>query len=246
MGTPALRLSDVGVTLGEPATEVLRAVDLDVADGEVLAVVGRSGVGKSTLLSVMAGLVSPTCGSVTGSVDGRPTRTATVFQEASLFPWLDVLDNVAFSLQLASHPHRIRSRRERRERARAVLETLDIADLGERRTDELSGGQQQRVAIARAITADPDLLLMDEPFSALDIATRSALQEWLVGHRSALARSVVLVTHDLAEALFVGDRIALLGGPDRTMTVWTSDVTERHQTTSSSVRSEIEGRIASA
>lgn len=243
MGTPALRLTGVSVRLGDPAVEVLSGIDLTVDDGEVLAVVGRSGVGKSTLLAVMAGLLEPAVGTVVGEVAGRRARTASVFQDASLYPWLDVVDNVAFSLRLASHPGRIRSRRLRRARALEVLESLDIAEFARRRPDELSGGQQQRVAIARAIAADPDILLMDEPFSALDVATRGSLQEWLVEHRGALARSVVLVTHDLAEALFVGDRIALLGGRAGEVTMWSSDVTERHETVSSTVRNEIEGRI---
>lgn len=246
MGTPALRLTGVSVSLGDPSVEVLSGVDLDVVDGEVLAVVGRSGAGKSTLLAVMAGLLVPSSGTVSSDLAGRRARTATVFQDASLYPWLDVLDNVAFSLQLSTHPNRLRSRKERRARALEILETLDIAEFARRKPRELSGGQQQRVAIARAIAADPDILLMDEPFSALDVATRSSLQEWLVEHRAALARSVVLVTHDLSEALFVGDRIALLAGTTGEVNVWTSDVVERHETSASTVRSEIEGRIASS
>lgn len=246
MGTPALRLTGVAVALGDPPVEVLSGVDLDVVDGEVLAVVGRSGVGKSTLLAVMAGLIAPSAGEVASDISGRRARTATVFQDASLYPWLDVLDNVAFSLRLANHPGRLGSRKARRAKALEILESLDISEFATRRPSELSGGQQQRVAIARAIAADPDVLLMDEPFSALDVATRSSLQEWLVEHRTALARSVVLVTHDLAEALFVGDRIALLAGASGEVNVWTSDVQERHEAFASTVRTEIEGRIASS
>jgi sulfate transport system ATP-binding protein/sulfonate transport system ATP-binding protein len=246
MGTPAFRLSDVTVTLGSPGNDVLRRVSLEVLQGEILAVVGRSGAGKSTLLNLLAGLLEP----VSGSVDwpahpGVRPRTATVFQDANLFPWLDIVDNVALSHRFGSHPHRLPSRRARRAAALSVLEALDIADLAHRRPHQLSGGQQQRVAIARAVAARPEVLLMDEPFSALDVATRSSLQEWLVGHRRSLAGTAVIVTHDLAEALLVADRIALLTGTEGELRVWTSDVSTRQEAGRSSVRSEIETTLAS-
>ncbi len=243
MGTAALRLTDVSVTLGDPAREILRGVDLAVSPGEVLAVVGRSGVGKSTLLSVMAGLIRPDSGLVRSELGDGVVRTATVFQQPHLFPWLDVADNVAFPLRLKDHPRAGTRRRHRRQRAHEILEALDIAHLGTRRAAGLSGGEQQRVAIARAVAAEPDVLLLDEPFSALDVATRSSLQEWLVGHRSALGSSVVIVTHDLAEALFVGDRVALLQHGRGGVECWASDVRGRHDMVVSTVRPLIESRL---
>ncbi len=252
---PAIRLSDISVTLGDETTgrtTVLRDISLDLGHDEVLAIVGRSGVGKSTLLRVLAGLVETSAGTVEHHRVHGPHRSAMVFQDALLLPWLNVVDNVAFSLQLTSHPGRLRRRRDRRRHARSVLERLDIGHLAERYASQLSGGQQQRVAIARAVAAEPDVLLLDEPFSALDIATRSSLQQWVLDHRDSLASAIVLVTHDLAEALFVADRIALLHHSDdrdhrdqtASIAFWASDVEDRHHLASSAVRSEIEHAMA--
>jgi sulfate transport system ATP-binding protein len=242
---PAIQLTEISVTLGDERTgyiPVLSDISLDVGHDEVLAIVGRSGVGKSTLLRVLAGLIDVSSGTVEHHHVHGPYRSAMVFQDALLLPWLNVVDNVAFSLQLASHPQRSRRRRERRGLALEVLERLDISDLAERYPSQLSGGQQQRVAIARAVTARPAVLLLDEPFSALDVVTRSSLQQWIVDHRESLASAIVLVTHDLTEALFVADRIALLSDSptSASMPIWTSDVHNRQQLASSTVRSEIE------
>lgn len=246
--TPAIRLEDVSVSVGHDRTTVLSGVTLDVGRHEVLAIVGRSGAGKSTLLKVLAGITDISGGTIVHDSAVGPQRTALVFQEPLLLPWLTAVDNVAFSMRLRSHPHRSRRRAERRARAMEVLERLGMADLADRYPSELSGGQQQRVAIARAVSAQPDVLLLDEPFSALDLATRTSLQDWIVDHRESLASSIVLVTHDLAEALYVADRIALItaagdsikpGGAEH-VPVWTSDVEDRWQLQSSAVRSEME------
>lgn len=243
--TPAIRLDRVSVALGHDRTEVLSNVTLDVGAREVLAIVGRSGTGKSTLLKVLAGITDISGGSIEHSTDAGPQRTALVFQEPLLLPWLTVADNVAFSLRLASHPQRTRRRAERHARAIEVLERLDISELTDRYPSELSGGQQQRVSIARAVAARPDILLLDEPFSALDLATRTSLQDWIVDHRESLAPTIVLVTHDLSEALYVADRIALLSDDSDTSTipVWSSDVQDRWQIEASAVRTEIEAHF---
>lgn len=244
MGTSALRVTDLSVRLGHPPIEILREVSVDIIEGETLAIVGRSGSGKSTLVSVLSGLLAPAGGAIERS-PGRAgeLRTATVFQDASLFPWLRAVDNVALSLRLRSHPTRLRSRGARRERARSIMGLLGIDELADRRVQELSGGQQQRVAIARAVAAEPDVLLLDEPFSALDVGTRTTLQEWLIEHRHELAPTVVLVTHDLSEALYVADRIALISDEPGPLRIWTSDVDHRAEVAESAVRAEIERGI---
>jgi sulfonate transport system ATP-binding protein len=242
---PAVRLDDVSVAVGHDRTVVLSNVTLDVRTDEVLAIVGRSGAGKSTLLKALAGIAEVVAGTLEYSTTDGAQRTALVFQEPLLMPWLTAVENVAFSLRLRSHPQRLRRRIARRQVALEVLERLDIAHLAGRYPSELSGGQQQRVSIARAVAARPDVLLLDEPFSALDLATRTSLQDWIVEHRASLAPTIVLVTHDLAEALYVADRIALLSpdGDATTIPMWTSDVADRWQLADSSVRTEIESHF---
>jgi ABC-type nitrate/sulfonate/bicarbonate transport system ATPase subunit len=247
MGTSAFRIDNLTVSLGTPPTEILRGVSIDVVQGETLALVGKSGSGKSTLVNVLSGLIEPTNGTIESAVGRFGTlRTATVFQTANLFPWLSAIDNVALSLRLKNHPTRERKKSQRRVRALEIMKVLGIEEFADRRADELSGGQQQRVSIARAVAADPDVLLLDEPFSALDVATRASLQEWLVEHRKDLAPTVLLVTHDLSEALYVADRIALMSADPGALKVWSSDVRGRHEVTNSSVRAEIEERFFSA
>lgn len=247
MSEVAIRLVDVSIELGVERQRVLNGVNLDIRHGEVLAVVGRSGVGKSTLLRVVSGLIDVADGSIEYPDPVGSLRTALVFQDHRLMPWLSAVDNVAFPLRLRSHPDRIRSKKERRRIALELLEHLDIADLADRFPSELSGGQRQRVSIARAVAARPKVLLFDEPFSALDVATRSSLQDWIVSHRDRLAPTIVLVTHDLTEALYVADRIALLSHANddgRTeVPVWRSDVADRDRIADSNVLVEIESHL---
>ena len=248
MGTSAaFRLENVSICLGSPGVEILRAISVDVLNGETLALVGKSGSGKSTLVGAMSGLIQPSDGFI-HRAQGQygALRTSTVFQDAHLFPWLNAVDNVALSLRLRNHPSRMTKKSQRRARAGEIMDILGIAEFAHRRPHELSGGQQQRVAIARAVAAEPDVLLLDEPFSALDVATRASLQEWLVEHRRDLASTVVLVTHDLSEALYVADRIALLSSNKGALDVWSSDVRNRDQVTHSSVRKEIEQKFFAA
>lgn len=247
MTESAITLRDVSVDLGPDRSRILDSVNLDVVAGEVLALVGRSGVGKSTLLKVLAGLVGISSGSVEYPDSIGPLRTALVFQDHRLMPWLTAVDNVSFPMRLRSHPERTTSKKERRRMSMEILERLDIAELADRYPSELSGGQRQRVSIARAVAARPKILLLDEPFSALDVFTRTSLQDWIVSHRESLARTIILVTHDLGEALYVADRIALLSRPAhdaRTeVPVWSSDVADRTGISESSVLSEIETQM---
>ncbi|MFF3861858.1 ABC transporter ATP-binding protein [Streptomyces sp. NPDC002209] len=203
----ALRLDRV--RLGRPGgPAVLDGLDLDIRPGEVLAVVGPSGCGKSTLLRTLAGLLPPLAGTVTQ--DGTPiTRPgadrALVFQDDALLPWRTVRGNVELPLAVRRVP-----RAERRRTAGDWLARAGLAEHAHKLPHQLSGGQRQRVQLARALAAHPRTVLMDEPFGALDAQTRAGMQDLLVGVLAGTGATVVFVTHDVDEALFVGDRVALL------------------------------------
>ncbi len=176
-------------------------VDLTVGVGEFVCLVGASGCGKSTLLNLIAGLDSPTSGTVEVP-GGRPTL---LFQEAALLPWQTAAGNVELALRLRGV-----AKRERRTRATELLELVHLGGMGERRPHELSGGMRQRVALARALAQEPDILLMDEPFGALDAMTRDLLHDELERIWAETAKTIVFVTHNVREAARLGDRIVLL------------------------------------
>ncbi|MFE1113996.1 ABC transporter ATP-binding protein [Streptomyces rochei] len=203
------RLALRGVALGRPGAPVLDGVDLDVSPGEILTVVGSSGCGKSTLLRTLAGLLPPLRGEITQ--DGRPltapsAERALVFQEDALLPWRTLGANVELPLAIKGL-----SRAERRARAEAWLGRVGLAEHTRRLPHRVSGGQRQRAQLARALAAGPRAALMDEPFGALDAQTRAGMQDLLVDVLRGTGATVVFVTHDVDEALFLGDRVALLG-----------------------------------
>lgn len=201
--TPLIRFVGVGKTYPRSAGPVLDDINLDIRAGELVALVGPSGCGKSTLLNVLAGLTTVSEGTV--QLSQPDLRSAYVFQRPRLLPWRSVRANVEFGLEQAGH-----DRAERRRRAQAALELVHLGEHGDKYPHELSGGMQQRAALARGLALDPQLLLLDEPFGALDALTRTYLQEEL---RTIVRRSsttALLVTHDIDEALLLADRVVVM------------------------------------
>jgi NitT/TauT family transport system ATP-binding protein len=203
-----------GLTRVYGSHEAIRDVSLSVADGELVTIVGPSGCGKSTLLRCIAGLLAPTSGLVTlngAVVTAVPDRLGVVFQDysRSLYPWLSVADNVALPLVRTE-----RRRAVRRRAALAALEAVGLAGFAGRYPWQLSGGMQQRVAIARALAYDPVLMLMDEPFGSVDAQTREDLEDLVLRVRAERRITVLLVTHDIDESVYTGDRVIVLSkGP---------------------------------
>ena len=186
----------------------LDGVDLDIADKEFVALVGPSGCGKTTCLRMVAGFDKPSSGSVTVDsvvVDGPSPQRAVVFQQFALFPWKNVFDNIAFGLR-----NKGVAESERRERIAHYIKLMGLTGYEKAFPHELSGGMQQRVAIARAYALDPSVLLMDEPFGALDAQTRVVMQEELVRLSRVNPRTVLFITHGVEEAIYLSDRIAVM------------------------------------
>ena len=199
---PAVAVSSLSKVYGAGPGQVLALdhISLEVQPGELVCLVGASGCGKTTLLNILAGLDRPAAGTV--AVQGR---TALMFQESALFPWMTVAGNVELALQLGGV-----AKPERRARAAELLETVHLAGQGSKRPHELSGGMRQRAALARALAKDADILLMDEPFAALDAITRDSLHDELERLWAGSGLTVVFVTHNVREAARLGDRIVLL------------------------------------
>jgi ABC-type nitrate/sulfonate/bicarbonate transport system ATPase subunit len=197
-----------GVSMRFGAVEALRRVDLDVEPGEFVAIVGPSGCGKSTLLNAIAGLVEPDEGEIW--LDGTPTRkrlgrVAFMPQRDALLPWRSVLDNAVLGAEISGA-----SRSQARERAHALLPRFGLAGFGDHYPAALSGGMRQRAAFLRTVLADQAVLLLDEPFGALDALTRRSMQEWLLDLWDELGRTILMVTHDVEEALLLSDHVAVM------------------------------------
>jgi ABC-type nitrate/sulfonate/bicarbonate transport system ATPase subunit len=195
-------------TTSRGTTEALDGIDLEVPRGQLLCMVGPSGCGKTTLLNLVAGLERPDAGTV--RVNGRPVTgpgpdRGVLFQEAALFPWLDVQQNVEFGLK----EQRV-ARPKRRRRVAELLAQVGMLGFCRHNVHELSGGMRQRVALARALALEPAVLLMDEPFGALDARTRDGLQAELVTLWRATGKTILFVTHDMAEAVCLGSRVVVL------------------------------------
>ena len=207
---PAVRMEGVRKTFRSGGREVvaLDGIDLAVAPGELVCLLGPSGCGKSTLLNAIAGFAPPTAGTLAANgreVVGPGPDRAMVFQEYALFPWMTVEANVAFGLELKGEP-----RAAIAGRVEALLRQLGLWEFRDRFPKDLSGGMRQRVAIARVLALDPPMLLMDEPFGALDALTRRNLQDELLRIWSSLQKTIVFVTHGIEEAIYLADRVVVM------------------------------------
>jgi ABC-type nitrate/sulfonate/bicarbonate transport system ATPase subunit len=203
---PILRIR--GVERRFDTTLALQATDLDVAQNEFITILGPSGCGKSTLLRIVAGLDHPTAGEVQldgRRIDGPGADRGMVFQSYTLFPWLTVLDNVCFGLRERGLP-----RSQQLEIAHGFLAQVGLKGFADHHPKQLSGGMQQRTALARALANRPRMLLMDEPFGALDHQTRELMQELLLGIWEAERTTILFVTHDIDEAVFMGSRVVVM------------------------------------
>ena len=194
--------------LGSERFDALGDVSLTVRENEFITVVGPSGCGKSTLMNILAGLEEPTSGTahVDGiEVDGPSPERGVIFQQYALFPWLTVRQNVEFGLKTAKVPAA-----ERRQRAQHFIDMVDLSDFADSLPKTLSGGMKQRCAIARAYAMNPSILLMDEPFGALDALTRVRMQEHLLQTWEQEKRTIVFITHDVDEAAFLANRVVVM------------------------------------
>jgi NitT/TauT family transport system ATP-binding protein len=226
---PLIRLNSVDLTYGVPgspqAVEALREVSFDVGNEQFVSILGPSGCGKSTLLKIVAGLLDPTRGSVT--VDGHSTAEARrqravsfVFQTPVLLPWRTVLDNVALLLEVQGTP-----RQERLATARRFIELVGLRGFESHRPRQLSGGMQQRVSIARALSFGPSILLMDEPFGALDAITRDRMAFELLGIWRRSRKTVLFVTHSVSEAVLLSDVVVVMTPrPGQVKSIYTIDL----------------------
>jgi NitT/TauT family transport system ATP-binding protein len=217
-GTPAIVIDDVSKIFGYAgsSTAALDHVSIDVAPGEFVCIVGASGCGKSTMLNLVAGLDAPSG----GRIERHAGAATLMFQDSALFPWLTVERNVELALRLAHTP-----KRERRARTAGLLRLVRLEDFATKRPHELSGGMRQRVALARALAQERPILLMDEPFGALDAITRDLLHDELERVWEETGLTVLFVTHNVTEAVRLGDRVVVLSSrPGRVADIFDIDV----------------------
>lgn len=209
---PAVDIRDIRVDFVQEGarTQAIADISLSVAAGEFVAIVGPSGCGKSTLLNVVASLLAPTRGSVEFS--GPPAAIGYVFQQDALLPWRRAIDNVTLALEIAGVKRKVA-----RPRARAVMEGLALGEFAEHWPHQLSGGMRKRVSLAAALVHEPNVLLMDEPYSALDAQTRILLQDEVLALWRRERQTVLLVTHDLEEAVAMADRVVVLSARPTTI-----------------------------
>ncbi|PJI94825.1 ABC transporter ATP-binding protein [Luteimicrobium subarcticum] len=219
---PAVRVSDVTKRFSSSGPAVLDGVSIDIRPGEFVCLLGASGCGKSTLLGIVAGLDRPTSGTVeVGGAPAKAGRASLMFQESALFPWLTARRNIELALKLNGV-----GRATRAERATELLDLVRLSSAGDKLVHELSGGMRQRVALARALAQDSPVLLMDEPFAALDAITRDLLHDELERIWRETGRTIVFITHNVREAVRLGQRVLLMSSrPGRIVREWPVVVT---------------------
>ncbi|WP_173089008.1 ABC transporter ATP-binding protein [Devosia sp. 1635] len=220
-----LKATDVAKTFQTrqgQSVEALAPTNLEIEEGEFLSLIGPSGCGKSTLLRIIAGLIPPSSGKIEwrSESDVKNTNIGFVFQEAVLLPWLNILDNVRFPLDTFGAP-----RKDSDEKAHEMLALVGLKDFAKALPKELSGGMRQRAAIARALVYRPKIVLMDEPFGALDLLTRDRMNDELLRIRQEVGATIVFVTHSIEEAAYLSDRVAVLSArPGRLRSIHTIDL----------------------
>jgi NitT/TauT family transport system ATP-binding protein len=213
----AVRVAGVSRRFHPQGPVVLDGIDLNIRHGEFVCLLGASGCGKSTLLSLIAGLDKPD----TGEIEVIDPGAALMFQESALFPWLTARGNIELAMRLHGAPKKVR-----RERADELLALVRLSGAGDKRVHELSGGMRQRVALARSLAQDRDVLLMDEPFAALDAITRDLLHDELERIWHETGRTIVFITHNVREAVRLGERVLLMSSrPGRIVREWRVNVT---------------------
>ena len=212
-GQPLVEVADLSVVFerGGASFTALDGVSLDVAEGEFVAIVGRSGCGKTTLFNVVAGLQGVDAGSVSvagESVIGRPGHAGYMLQRDHLFAWRTILDNICLGADVIGRP-----RKEARARARELMERFGLSGVEDEYPAALSGGMRQRAALMRTLLLDRQLLMLDEPFGALDAITKADMQQWLLDLWAEYRSTVLFITHDVEEACFLADRVVVMAGP---------------------------------
>ena len=210
-GQHGLSIQDLSMVFNVPdgrGVHALSHINLDLAPGELVSVLGPSGCGKTTLLNIVAGFLSPTAGGVMlngHAVTGPDAERGMVFQQGALFEWLTVERNVAFGPDMMGRP-----KKETRQKVAHLLDTVGLTGFGDKPVYQLSGGMQQRVALARCLANDPDIILMDEPLGALDALTREKMQGLVLRLWKETGKTVILITHSVEEALFLGERLVVM------------------------------------
>ncbi len=249
MGNLAASLVGVSIKrgVGLRSTTVVKDLSFDISRGEILALVGTSGRGKTTVLHALAGLIGVSKGEIFhhsySAIDGSSVdsgrATGVVFQDSLLLPWLTVNQNIRLGYKFKAN--RGTGKKDFDDRVTSLLAILGIKDLANRKVSELSGGQAQRVAIARTVATQPRVLLLDEPFSSLDATTRSSLQNWLLELRNMLHLTIVIVTHDIDEALTLADRVLVLPAAGESLKIFNSI----EKSKSNKIKQEILASLAS-